>query len=748
MAWSQVSASQIESFQKCKRSWFLKSVLRAPEPQRGAQALGESFHLVMEKVPKGLPWPGKDETGASEEEWDKAEQLAKIALPLLPADPGNKILREHGITMDTYPGGPLMKGYIDLAVPEGVGWEALLIPPTEAIVGDYKTLSDFRYMKTPEELANSVQMMIYAKWAISPGGLLLPVDDLTPTSAEEAELLQINSKRSVRLVHFYARTKPPFGRNSIRNESAIVTVPQINAFWDKTLDIVREMQQVSACGSFEDVTATGTLTGHCEAYGGCGFRDKCGIAGPSNIKGLFQIGKKPQTPSTPTGQDMSGSAILAKIQAARAAAAGQTVAQPTQPVAATSPAPTVQVEPTKTVETKPEPAQSTSVQASVSEPAAPKSAETAKASVGPVSGLLAKIKSTGHGLPRLAGAAAQQYNKETGMADETYPGSGMRAQTTINSLGELIKYASGIVPPDAPARTQDVITKPGDHVVDPLAEPAEGDEDGETGETGSDAGAAVDQGGASGTDAPGSAGTGPATTGAGVSGTVAGAVVSNVPSTGSTVKRGRPTKEEMARREAEEKAKFESAVAAEVAKRLAGGGHSLEGDLAATNALVSKLTKERDQALEATNANTDAYMVGIQLKGEIDKLKAENAQLTEIISKHNDEAIKQDASRAPAQGTGTTLYIDCFPVKGQREGTVDFFEWIQPIAAAVAQSNGVADYRLIQYNSKGLLATHIRELVKAEGLPRAMTIPSYAAGADVALEILTPLAKSVIRKLS
>lgn len=725
MAWTHVSASQIESFQKCKRSWFLKSVLRAPEPQRGAQALGESFHLVLEKVPKGLAWPAKDETGASEEEWSKAEQLARIALPLLPADPQGKILREHGIKMDTFPGGPLMVGYIDLAVPEGVGWEALMIPPTEAIVGDYKTLSDFRYMKTPEELANSVQMMTYAKWAISPGGLLVPLPmeaDLTPTQDE----------RAVRLVHFYARTKPPFGRNSIRNESAIVTVSQINTFWDKTLDIVREMQQVASCGSYEDVTATGTLTGHCEAYGGCGFRDKCGIAGPSNIKGLFQINKKPSTPPTPIGQDMSGSSILAKIQAARAAASGQ-VAPVTTPVAATSPTPATntQVSPDKVSE----PAKSVEVVETTPEGQSTGQVDLATAkpkestSTGPVSALMAKIASTGHGKPTLSGAAAQQFNKETGQNQATYPGEGMRAQATIASLGELIKYASGIVPPDAPARTQDVITRPGDAVVDPLAEPTEGSEDDETG---SEAGAAVDQSGAAGNSSTGNTGPVSGAGSASVSGSVGASVAGAVSSTG---KRGRPSKEEVARREAEEKAKFESAVAAEVAKRLAGGGHSLEGDLAATNALIGNAQRERDAAMSA----------GESYKKTIGELEEYNAQLKNHIQ-------KLEAGTAtvavPSQDTGTTLYIDCFPTKGQREGLVDFFEWIQPIAAAVAQSNGVADYRLIQYNSKGLLATHIRELVKAEGMPKAMTIPSYAAGADVALEILTPLAKSVIRKLS
>lgn len=663
------------------------------ETQKGHQALGTSFHLVLEKVPKGLPYPTREDTNASEEEWDKAKQLADIALQLLPPDPKSRIMREHGIRMPTYPGGPTMVGYIDLAIPTGVGWPALLVPPNEAIVGDYKTLSDFRYMKTPEELANSVQMMTYAKWAVSPSGLFLPPEgsqDLSPIPPETG---------TVRLLHLYARTKAPYSRSSIRHESAIVGTQQIEDFWGKTLDTVREMEQVAKCGSSDDVEAGGALNGHCEAYGGCHYRDKCGISKESSIKTLFNISKKP--PVQEDQSNMSGSSILAKIQAARAAAQGQAPA--TQPVAANSSTAT----PPTPVGSNVSESQGSNVVVesapggTVVNSAVNTAVNPGNQPQGPVSKLLATIQSTGHGKPVLTGSVAQALNKELGTSLETHPGEGMRAQTTISNLGELIKYATGIVPPDAPPRTQAVITKPGDKVVDPTEEPAEAEE-GEDSET--------------------------------VQPVASSNPVSTTASPGQEApkRRGRPSKDEMAAREAAEKAKFDAAVQAKVAELMSGNTDAVSAvydaqkDINALQNQLAEMQKERDSVTKTA----EAY-------------KKNLADLEE--SYHKLKQMQPQAQYTPAP-TGPILYIDCYPIKGSKE-VVDFFEWIQPITQAVAQSNGVADYRLIQYNSKGLLATHIRELVKAEGLPPAMTIPSFAAGADVALEILTPMAKQVIKKL-
>lgn len=640
MAWNHVSPSQIESFNKCKRSWFFKSVEKIPERQSGSQATGTSFHLICEKVPSGHPFPSRSETNATEAEWAVAEALAREALPLIPLDseaPG--ILREHGIRMDTYPGGPAMVGYIDLAIPQGIGWPTLFVPKTDAIVGDYKTTSDFRYMKTPEELANSVQMMSYAAWAISPSGF----------NADQ-----------VRLLHIYGRTRGKVSRSSIRHVDAVVSKGEIVNFWGNTLDTVREMAQTSGTGNFEDVEANGTLTGHCEAYGGCSFREKCGIGKASNIKSLFSITKKPESGEQNT---MSGSSILAKIQAARALANGGTPAPSTSEATPTVSPPTETVAPV------------VNPPGDVRGPETTPPGATGLEVKGPLSGLLAKIAAQGKGIPALGGSAAQAISRELGYGESGLAGTGENGKTMIMNVGDLMKFAQGVVPPDAPPRTQTVITTPGTPVASEPSATASDDEDDE--------------------DAPS-----------------APAVAGDAPK-----KRGRPSKEEMAAREAAEKARFDAAVR-EAASKLAGQPIPVAVDDSANRAEIDRLNSE------------------------LGKRAAELIKLTQELAAEKAKKPIQPSNLSE----GSTLYIDTYPVKGEAEVT-DFFEWIGPIASAVAEANSVPDYRLINYTAKGLLAAAIREVVKAEGMPKAMTIPLYAAGADVAIEILTPLAKRVIRKL-
>jgi hypothetical protein len=700
VAWNHVSPSQIESYQKCPRSWYFKSILKIPEAQKGHQSLGEAFHLVMEKVPAGHPWPDRSDVSASSEDWDKADQMAKLALPLMPVET-KPFKREHGIGLETYEGGPRMVGYIDLAIPYGVGWPAFIIPPNEAIVADYKTLSDFRYMRTPEELANSVQMMTYAKWAITPGGLHGENDPLPS---------------HIRLLHLYAKSRPPFTKNSIRHESAIVSPGEIDLKWNKTLDTVREMQQVATCTTNpEDVEAKGALNGHCEAYGGCHFRDKCGISKQSSIKTLFQITKKPEVKTQEP--DQMGSPILDKIRAAQAAAQSKAASagpsNNTAPVTTAATSPTVEAgasgntpapgiqSPALTQDASP----ATTVEPSTAGTVNVTNPSTAK---GPISGLLAKIQKGGHGRPTLGGAIAQSYGKETGQPLVTLLGEGKLQSTTISTMGELLKLATGVVPPDAPPRAQDVITRPGDQVVDPIKimEPTGDDVGGE--EDGEDSSAGV-------ADTATSA---PVTTGDQAS-PVGGA------DAGSSGKRGRPSKAEVAAREAAQRKAFEDAVAAEVAKRVGG---SRETIVVGENA--EELNRLKTELAQAKLEAESERKIAEQRKEDNRKLYAE----------------LQTKGHSPSQSEGLTLYVDCFPTKGDREVT-DFFEWIGPICRMVADANAVGDWRQINYTAKGLLANAIRETVKEHGTPKAMTISSYAGGSDIALEVLTPLAKRVIKKL-
>lgn len=654
VSWNHVSASQIETFVKCKRLWYFKSIQKLQEGQKGHQSLGEAFHLIMEKSPQGLGYDRSD-VAASPDDWDKAELMARQALPLLPQEI-KPFKREHGLRMPTYEGGPTMVGYIDLAIPQGVGWPAFFVPEAEVIIADYKTLSDFRYMRTPQELAESVQMMTYAKWAISPFPLGMQGENET-------------TPEHVRLIHMYARTKPPFNRAAIRNEGAIVTPEEINSQWEKTLDIVRDMQHMSSAAKAEDVEAGGALNGHCEAYGGCSFRDKCGIVKQSGIKSLFTIGKKPTTVETESNM----SAILEKIKAAKEAAAK--AASATIDTVAPSANPAI---------TGPEP---TPI---VVETVKPVVAVTSNVAKGPVSGLLMRIASKGKGQPVLTGPVAVAYAKENGFAGSAFAGAGEAGSQTVSTLGELMKLASGIVPPDAPPRAQEVITRPGETVVDPLKEEPEGDEDGESEDstTGDTAPTGVSQ--PVGTVAP-----------------------------TQQVKRGRPTNAELAAREEAEKAKFKAAVEAEVAKHLSSTDAGAVAELQKHNQLVvDELSKKL---------------------GENDALLKEIARLTD----RNTQLAKAQGSAAPVEGL--TLYVDCFPLKG--EAPTDFYEWIGPICVQVAQANNVGDWGEINYTGKALLANALRSTIKEHGTPSALAISTYARGADIALEILTPIAKRVIKKL-
>jgi RecB family exonuclease len=706
LAWTSVSPSQIENFNKCKRLWWFKSILRLPELQKGNQALGEATHLiaeVMESVPEGtLPRVGYEYNHADvkldADGWKIAETLGGLIVPMVPRSrKGITVLRETKITLDTYPGGPTMIGYIDLGIPPGLGWPALMIPESAAIVGDYKTLSDFRYMKTPAELADSVQMMTYAKWAIEDGpGTLVPfgAENLWPYPAE--------TRREVYLAHLYARTKPPFGKNSIRHTVACVTSDQINAKWSKTLDTIREMDQTARYQDAQDVEATGVINDHCGAYGGCAYRDKCGLNAPNPIANLFSI--KPKSQASPTeSPDMStagGSSILAKIQAARAQAAGQSAPTP----AATPSAPA------QTPAT-PAPQASAPVQSTPS--------ATATLSKGPVSTLVATIQAANAGgKPSLTGLVALLYAKEQGITftpGTTIPGEGSLAATVSKTMADLvalstktpapaqtpITVATGIVPGDAPPREQPVITQPGTG-VDPIKANA------------ANAGETVES---VGEDEEESDSAPPA--------------MSDVMAVGTPAengkKRGRPSKAESEAKLAAEKAALEAEIERRVSERLASAGPVGPVDTSADEWRMKAMQKDQ------TIAN---------LVAERDRANMEKAAL---VSKVNAMTSGEAPAVEPTK-PGFVIYVDCYPVKGKSEGIVDYLEWYAPIASAVAQSNSVDDWRLINFTGKGVLATFMRAAVK-EGLPAAMTISTNAPGADVAMEVLSPLARTIVRRM-
>lgn len=692
VAWTSVSPSQIENYTKCHRLWFFKSVMRLPELQKGNQALGEGVHLIIENVEKvakgemprlGYEYAHSDVPTLDAPGWERATALASLLVPYIPRSVGNiQVLREQKITLPTYPGGPTMLGYMDLGVPPGIGWPQLMIPKEAAIIGDYKTLSDFKYMKTPEELAANVQMMTYAKWSIS---------DM-PTPRQDVP---------VYLAHLYGRTKPPFTKSSVRSSVACVTPEQINTFWEnKILDTVRSMDHDAKANDAQDVEATGVFNDHCSAYGGCAYRDRCGLNQPNPIANLFSVRKSASSSPTET-KDMSeiaGGALAQKLAALRA----RGVAEATGQAAPVAPAPVQTPAPAPVVQT-PAPV----VQAPAPAPAPSAAPSSEIQNKGPVSLLLIEIAAKNNGSkPSLSGLVALLYAKEQSLefkSGATLAGSGSVNLGTCRTMSELVALnaksgaaaapvtptvASGIVPADAPARTQPVISQPGDG-VDPIKANSGSTGDTPAGVTEEEDGEETAQ-----ESAPAVAGGPP------------------------PVKRGRRTNAEIAAEKAAEAAKLEAEIERRVAERL--------GQISQVDAVASGIPEA-------------------ELLAEIAKIEAERDQ---AIRERDSLEKKVNASHkigGGAQPRGFVLYVDCYPTKGAPEGIQDYLEFYAPCAQLAAEQNNVTDWRMIDYKGKGILATIMR--LAAQDLPAAMSISSYMPGADVALEILSPLAREIIRKI-
>lgn len=277
-AMPHVSASQVDAFTKCERAWFYDKVLGVPRPQTGAQGKGVAVHAALEASVKHI---NGDTTADVEIDEEIADIIAPLWQLITPQDMLGAV-SEVNFRIPTYENGPEWVGYIDLHFP---GTNPLRI-------SDYKTTSDLRYAKTPEQLAQDVQMISYGKWAMDhyPG------------------------IETVRLQHIYLVTR---GKPKAKIISVDVNRPQVLQIWERDVSKVRRMDALRvALPDPQDVAPTGVDSGQCTAYGGCPYRERCGLV-PTTLSAAF---KKALTPAGENPMDTATPALsplLAKIQALR-----------------------------------------------------------------------------------------------------------------------------------------------------------------------------------------------------------------------------------------------------------------------------------------------------------------------------------------------------------------------------------------------------------------------------------------------
>jgi PD-(D/E)XK nuclease superfamily protein len=240
--YAHTSASQVNDWKRCPRIWYNKKVLKIDVPSTPAQERGTRIHAAIEHFLKTREYAG----GAFDE-------YVYVAQPSLPK---TGYFAESEVLLNTFIHGPLYVGYIDAYEP--------------GRILDYKSTSDFRYCKSPEELEADTQLGAYAKWYFS----------------------RNKGESSVEVAHLYLLTK---GKTPKANYVSGTMTPEKAEFvWQRDLKYVREITEivkelVPAQGPIPDRSEELTPNlASCDMYGGCFFRSKCGLG-----KTLSKYSQKP-----------------------------------------------------------------------------------------------------------------------------------------------------------------------------------------------------------------------------------------------------------------------------------------------------------------------------------------------------------------------------------------------------------------------------------------------------------------------
>lgn len=284
---SYFSASQIQRFRRCPRSWYNAYVLGQREPETEAQRIGKVIHAQMEAV-----W-----LDGTEPTHPLAVAL-RDGLPFLPST-----VDRFAVEQDTESGvfqlaGLPMRGFVDLQV-----WR-----DGELTILDYKTTSSWRWAKTEDALRVDPQLNLYAAWAFYTYPKLPRVT---------VGHLAVNKQDTTTRWTAVTRT-----REEVRSycTGIVETLQAMIAVAGQPVQVVP--QNEAACGD----------------YGGCSYRDGCWAAQPP--RWALNAPTAPVAAPAPTTSTPAPSSRLDALRARREArrlapaAAAQPIPEAPAPVPA------------------------------------------------------------------------------------------------------------------------------------------------------------------------------------------------------------------------------------------------------------------------------------------------------------------------------------------------------------------------------------------------------------------------------
>ena len=295
------SASQISLYLGCKRKWHYEYPGGLKSEDTAATAYGKAVHTEIElALTRGIK---------------PQDPRAMVGLLNIM----NEVMRGVGPSVAEF--SARMKHLhiegdivIDLGRSKRDGWPLVLIgfidlldtlDPLTPAVTDHKTTSDMRWAKTTYELEDDCQMNIYAHFALG----------LFPEAA------------AVKVQHNVILKK---GRPIAALTATTIPRADVERRWSKYLAIVDEMERARTF-PVERVPPTGLNNGECAKYRGCPHQLRCSFA-PNPMLGKGD-------------QHMDAQELMAKLQSARAIAAGEQPMPGQQPPSPAQTTPPLQLPP-------------------------------------------------------------------------------------------------------------------------------------------------------------------------------------------------------------------------------------------------------------------------------------------------------------------------------------------------------------------------------------------------------------------
>lgn len=309
----QLSPTQIETFDLCKRKWWLKQVRKLPDLGIGKSGtFGDVVHAVIERFLKADQL-GRDATGQPvnlyPDGWTQAKSRytgevtgevntaeAEVIKRLIAAAIDEGILeRIEGRQVEAQFSDTLVQlkcpkcegsGHIpciwcggevprhdgctcdgsgiqtcDVCGGDGKGDNILVIGFIDYVwpegIQDHKTTKSMRYAKSKADLRKNIQMLIYAKQLL---------DHIKQQGKPVPEKISLRH-------NVYCKDPNDL---RVRKTEVFVDPEEVYQFWDSLKPIAQEMSMLRRIANgWHEVPPPASMAQACQAYGGCDFRGIC-----------------------------------------------------------------------------------------------------------------------------------------------------------------------------------------------------------------------------------------------------------------------------------------------------------------------------------------------------------------------------------------------------------------------------------------------------------------------------------------